>query len=54
MTDDWSGCPDHCDQMAYAQLLGPLRPNVTVCEHGVRRQLDNDNGGTKPAGEQPT
>ncbi len=46
-----SECTEMCAQMAYAQLLGPLRPDVAVCEHGVRRRLDNDNGGTREVTE---
>jgi hypothetical protein len=34
-------CPDICAKMAVAQLLGPLRPDVCVCFHGVRRTLDD-------------
>jgi hypothetical protein len=34
-------CPDICARQAAAQLLGPLRPNVCVCAHGVHRRLDD-------------
>lgn len=34
-------CDDWCVRAAAAQLLGPLRPDATVCAHGVRRRLDD-------------
>jgi hypothetical protein len=34
-------CDEWCPKQAAAQLLGPLRPNVCVCAHGVRRTLDD-------------
>ena len=36
-----SECDEWCPRQAAAQLLGPLRPNVCICAHGVRRTLDD-------------
>jgi hypothetical protein len=34
-------CTEMCAHQAAAQLLGPLRPDVCICAHGVERRLDD-------------